>query len=138
MSTKNNIDSKQVEELNSKFEALEIKHNTLIHRIRELEKVNKHQSTEINKLNRQQRLKGRNATPLSRASFKVGDFVQVTNRYKGQFGVIGRVYSVTRAQVHFTDIKEGGGSVSRAFHNVKLLHLSKQEKDNLSHGARKR
>ena len=130
MRTKEDIDN-QVKELNKKLQSLELKHATLVNRIQQLERKNQDQSKQITILKQ-----SNNSTPdtkkklLTSESFKVGDFVQVTNKYNGQFRVVGRIYSVTKAQVHFTVIREGGGSVLRAFHNVKLLNLSEEEKDN--------
>ena len=142
MRTKYDID-KQVEEVNTKLLSLEIKHATLVNRIREVEKTNKEQSKQKTKLKQQKSKKpDTKKTVITSASFNVGDYVQVTNRRNGQFGVVGRIYSVTKAQVHFTDIRVGGGSISRAFNNVKLLNSSKEEKDNLTqskkHGRKQR
>ena len=133
-----NIDN-EVDELNKKFHALEIKQQQLVDRIRELESTRKEQWLKIEKL--QRAAQGTETAKLSesskrkiltRESFKEDDLVQVTNNRNGQFGIVGKIYRITRCQVHFTDIREGGGSLSRAFHNVKVLHLSDDERNNLT------
>ena len=149
MTTKN-IDT-EIDELNSKLKQLEIKldslnlqylqdNNKLQDQILELEKKNRKQAEELeslkqNTVNQEVTTKrGTNSSTnaRTRAAFKEGDFVKMINNYKGQYGVIGKVYIVTAAQVHFTNLK-GGTSLTRAFRNVQLLHLSEKERRNLLH-----
>ena len=144
-----NID-REVEELNSKFKQLELKYNnlrdqytrenvTLTERVLQLEENNRLQERKISILKatrsepKQSDSSDRSANSqhiLTKKSFKQGDLVRVTNNYKGQFGAIGKVYSVTNSQVHFSDIRTGI-SLTRAFKNVSIFHLSAKERNNL-------
>ena len=126
---------KEIDELNNRFNQLEIKHNrlskdntTLTERIHQLEDNNSKQQKKITTL--KQNHTHQCIQSLSKDSFQEGDLIKVTNRYKDQYGAIGRVYSITNKQVHFTDIKSGI-SITRAFHNVKILQLSEKERNNL-------
>ena len=137
--TKQIDNNKEVEELNKKFKALTIRHQQLVTRIKELEYTNNQQSVQIRDLQehvsptrrqKDHRQDNKDDTDRNRDSFHEGDIVQVTNNRNGKYGVVGKVYRVTRCQVHFTDIKSGG-SISRAFHNVIKLRLSPEEQRNI-------
>ena len=138
-----NIDS-EVEELNKRFNELEINYKNLQkqyrqenlklkERVVQLEQRNIQQEKKLSILNADQKPKSLQEshlkTPigqqhhLTRASFHQGDIVKVTNNYINQYGVIGTVYSsITKAQVHFTNIRTGV-SITSAFKNVKILKL---------------
>ena len=147
MKTKN-IDEELVE-LQNKFEKLEVRQTQLLNRIKELEQKKAEQSKRVEHLQvkspkstiGKQLIDDIQAAPLlTQSAFQEGDLIQVTNHHNGQHGVIGKIYRVTKCQVHFTDIRHRGGSISRAFGNVKLLNLSNEEKTNLlysyKHGRR--
>ena len=139
---------KEVDELNRKFEQLQSNYNTLREdfssehlRLRErlchLEKKNAVQEKRLAVLKRIKKpiplpTEGiiTNSTPVTGESFSEGDIVKVINNHKGQYGSIGKIYRITKKQVHFTDIKTGT-SITRAFKNVQLLILSHKEKSNL-------
>ena len=135
--TKQIDNNKEVEELNKKFNALTIRHQQLVTRI-ELEDTNNQQSVQIRDLQEHvspsRKLKShhhdKDNTILNQDSFQEGDIIQITNNRNGKYGVVGKVYKVTRCQVHFTDIKSGG-SISRAFHNVIKLRFTPEEKRNI-------
>ena len=136
---------KEIIELSEKFNNLEVQHNRLFNatvqenrelegRVSDLEHTNSIQSVGIDRLNKiiRQTKKMSNIEKKQdlTTEFKEGEYVQITNTYKGQFGVIGKIYRVTSKQVHLTDIKTGH-SVYRAFHNVKRITLSNQQLDQL-------
>ena len=146
-----NIES-EIEELNDKLKALELKHNNLQlqhlqdnnrlqGRVLDLERTNRNQTSELESLRQSKDRSGRSflkkpennssdKIQLTRESFNKGDLVKITNNLKGRYGTIGRVYHITAAQVHFTNIK-GGESLTRAFKNVEILNLSEEERRNL-------
>ena len=128
--------------------ALEIEYNKLQHqyqkdnrtlrdRVIQLEQRNQQQEKKLSILKSNQsksvysptKLKGVQQH-LTKDSFKQGDIVKVINNYKGQYGAIRKVYSITKVQVHLTDMRTGI-PITRAFKNVKILHLSDNERNNL-------
>ena len=135
---------KELEELNKKFDNLEIeyrflreKHSRdnrkLRERIVQLEEKNIDQETQLKVLRTtslKSERKGSSTKQTTRESINLGDVVKVINNYKGQYGTVGKVYNITKEQVHLTDIKTGV-SITRAFRNVQVLTLSEKEKDNL-------
>ena len=135
---------KELEELNKKFDNLEIeyrflreKHSRdnrkLRERIVQLEEKNIDQETQLKVLRTtslKSERKGSSTKQTTRESINLGDVVKVINNYKGQYGTVGKVYNITKEQVHLTDIKTGV-SITRAFRNVQVLTLSDKEKDNL-------
>ena len=144
-----NVDC-EVEELNKRFNELEINYKNLRkqyrqenlklkERVVQLEQRNIQQEKKLSFLNVDQAKsrKGSHLTAPTRQqhhqakdSFCHGDIVKVTNNYNNQYGAIGKIYSITKAQVHFTDIRTGV-SITRAFKNVKILKLSERERNNL-------
>ena len=152
----NNIDE-ELKELAEKFAELEIQHrrlqrnttkdtNKLQGQIEELEETNRKQSSEITRLNQlvidrktsrkvvdKKRDKDRHR--IINGSIHIGDYVKVTNNYKGQFGTIGKVYNVTKAQVHYKEVRTNNRRY-RAFHNVQKINLSTEEKVNLAENGR--
>ena len=122
MNTINDIDNR-IKDLQKEIERLTIKREQVIEdRDNEsndkTEPITKSERIEVN-----QRVL---PTPkLYRDSFEIGDLVQVTNSYKGQFGTIGRVYKITRKQVHFQDLRCKEKNLSRIFSNVIIIKVDK-------------
>ena len=142
-----NIDT-EVDELTKKFQQLETKYNQLREeytidntRLRErivhLEEQNFEQEHKITILKSNTRSKVSTTSGIEelgqnhkRYTFCEGDLVKVTNNYKGRYGSIGKIYRITKKQVHLSDIKTGV-SITRAFKNIQKLTLSEQEVCNL-------
>ena len=135
---------KELDELNKKFDNLEIEYSSLREqnyrdnrrlkqRISQLEEQNleqKRQLTAIRSKPQKNESIGSIKKPTTRESVHLGDLVKVINSYKGQQSSIGKVYNIIKERVHLTDIKTGV-SITRAFKNVQVLTLSEKEKDNL-------